>query len=100
MEASKRVRDGVVVRLSSVFSAFNHCNFGSLTSRGVSRTKSGSNGGSFSSGRAASVPLKITVWGFVWLVFRNLMCKIQESPYVQGNILCFDLTLYSLIVLF
>lgn len=41
--------------------------------------------------------LKIVMfWGLLCFVFKNLIYKIQDSPFVQGNILYIDLTLYDL----
>lgn len=41
--------------------------------------------------------LKIVMfWGLLCFVFKNLIYKIQDGPFVQGNILYIDLTLYDL----
>lgn len=38
----------------------------------------------------------VLFWGLLCFVFKNLIYKIQDSPFVQGNILYIDLTLYNL----
>lgn len=43
------------------------------------------------------MPLKIVLfWSLLCFVLKNLICKIQDSPFVQGNTLYIDLTLYNL----
>lgn len=40
--------------------------------------------------------LKIVVfWDLLYFAFKNLIYKIQDSPFGQGNILYIDLTLYD-----